>query len=137
MRHPDPVGLLDTNVVIDLGQCDPAELPAEPLISSVTLAELSAGPVVAATHDEQIQRQHVLQLTESTFDPLAFDGSCARHFATVASSLRRNGRKTKARAFDAMIAATALTHDLPLYTRNPNDFSGIPGLVVREVRHDG
>lgn len=137
MTDPDPAGLLDTNVVIDLGQCDPADLPAEPLISSVTLAELSAGPVVAATHDEQIQRQHVLQLTESTFDPVAFDGSCARHFATVAASMRTNGRKAKARAFDALIAATALTHELPLYTKNPRDFSGIPGLVVREVTTDG
>ncbi len=29
---------------------------------------------------------------------------------------------------DAIIAATALTHHLPLVTRNPSDFAGIPNL---------
>ena len=31
---------------------------------------------------------------------------------------------------DAIIAATALTHDLPLLTRNTSDFSAVPGLTV-------
>jgi len=133
----DGAGLLDTSVVIDLGLCEPETLPSEPFISTVTLAELGVGPLVARSHDERRNRQHVLQLAESTFEPLPFDASCARHFAAVASSLRENGRKHTARAFDALIAATALAHDLPLYTRNPRDFEEIAGLSIREVVVDG
>jgi tRNA(fMet)-specific endonuclease VapC len=33
-----------------------------------------------------------------------------------------------ARAYDAMIAATAVAHDLPVYSCNPGDFSGIDEL---------
>lgn len=51
----------------------------------------------------------------------------------MAASLRRVGRKTKARAYDAMIAATALAPDLPVYTCNPDDFTGIDGLDVVSV----
>lgn len=54
-------------------------------------------------------------------------------FATVATSLRRRGRRRKARAFDTLIAATALSRGLPLYTCNPADFAGIDGLVVHTV----
>lgn len=129
----DVAGLLDTNVVIDLGATDPECLPRDPFISAVTLAELGVGPIVARTPEDRQQRQHVLQLTESSFDALPFDASCARHFAAVAASLRENGRKHKARAFDALIAATALAHDLPLYTRNSRDFDGVRGLDVRVV----
>jgi predicted nucleic acid-binding protein len=41
--------------------------------------------------------------------------------------------KANARAFDALIAATALAHDLPVYTCYPADFAGIDGLVVVAV----
>jgi predicted nucleic acid-binding protein len=34
----------------------------------------------------------------------------------VAASLRRTGRKTAARTYDAMIAAVAIANDLTLYT---------------------
>lgn len=56
-----------------------------------------------------------------------------RTFGRVAASLRRSGRKHQARAYDALIAATALAHDLPVFTRNADDFSGIEGLSVRPV----
>jgi len=48
---------------------------------------------------------------------------------------RRSGRKAGARAYDAMIAAVALANGLPLYTCNPDDFTGIDGLVVVAVAH--
>lgn len=127
------VGLLDTSVVIDLPRLSPDDLPAFPAISAVTLAELSVGPHVTSDAVVQAQRQLVLQEAEASFDPLPFDAACARRFALVASSLRNDGRKSRARAFDALIAATALAHDLPLYTRNAQDFAGITDLDVRAV----
>ena len=71
-----------------------------------------------------------LQLAETAFDALPFDAAAARAFGQVAASLRRAGRKTSARAYDAMIAATAVANGLPIYTCNPADFTGIDGLEV-------
>jgi predicted nucleic acid-binding protein len=86
-----------------------------------------------AGEDERARRQAQLQQAEADFVPLPFDASAARAFGGVAVSLRREGRKAAARAYDAMIAATALANDLPLYTCNPDDFAGIGGLEVIAV----
>jgi tRNA(fMet)-specific endonuclease VapC len=127
-------GILDTNTVIMLPRIENASsLPAEPLITTVTLAELSVGPLVATTDSERAARQAHVQKAEADFDPLPFDASAARTFGRVAASLRRAGRKPSARAYDAMIAATALSNDLPVYTCNPADFAGIDGLTVVAV----
>ena len=124
-------GILDTSGVIELVRItDPAALPSEPLISAVTLAELSVGPLVAADEHDREARQAHLQQAEADFEPLPFDAAAARSFGRVAASLRRAGRKTAARTYDAMIAATALAHGLPLYTCNPKDFEGIDDLDV-------
>jgi len=127
-------GVLDTNTVIMLSRiADPALLPVEPLITTVTLAELSVGPLVASTDEERAARQAHVQQAEADFDPLPFDAPAARAFGRVAASLRRSGRKTSARAYDAMIAATAISNDLPVYTCNPGDYGGIDGLEVIAV----
>lgn len=127
-------GILDTSVVIQLSRLtDAAFLPAEPLITAITLAELSVGPLVASTDAERAGRQAHLQQAEADFDPLPFDVQAARAFGRVAASLRGAGRKANARAYDAMIAATALAHDLPVYTCNPGDFTGIDGLDIVAV----
>lgn len=127
-------GILDTSTVILLGRLDdPAVLPDEPLITAITLAELTVGPLVATTNQERAARQAHLQQAESDFDALPFDASAARAFGRVAASLRQAGRKTTARSYDAMIAATALAHALPVYTCNPDDFAGIDGLEVVAV----
>jgi tRNA(fMet)-specific endonuclease VapC len=133
-QAPPTRGILDTSTVILLQRLtDTTALPAEPLITAVTLAELSVGPLVAGEENERVARQAHLQQAEADFDPLPFDASAARAFGGVAASLRRTGRKTTARAYDAMIAATALANGLPVYTCNPSDFSGIDGLEVVAV----
>ena len=130
---PQARGLLDTSAVIDLAELDVTLLPSECVISAITLAELSVGALVAANARERAARQAHLQQAEADFDPVPFDAACARTFGRVAASLRRSGRKTQARAYDALIAATAITYELPLYTRNPADFTGIDGLNVHAV----
>jgi tRNA(fMet)-specific endonuclease VapC len=112
---------------------DAEHLPAEPLITAITLAELSVGPLVASTEEERAARQAHLQQAEADFVPLPFDADAARAFGRVAASLRRSGRKASARAYDAMIAATAIANELPIYTCNPADFRGIEGLEVIEI----
>ena len=128
------VGLLDTSVVIALPSlADPTVLPDEPVISAVTLAELTIGPLVARSPAERARRQAVLQQAEADFEPLPFDAAAARAFGTVAAAPRSRGRKPTARAFDALIASVALANGLPLYTANVADFAGIPGLRVEGV----
>lgn len=127
-------GILDTSTVILLQRLTDARvLPSEPLITAVTLAELAVGPLVASAEAERATRQAHLQQAEADFDPLPFDADAARAFGGVAASLRRAGRKTSARAYDAMIAATAIANDLPLFTCNPDDFDGIDRLAVTAV----
>jgi len=129
-------GILDTSTLILLGRITASEaLPDGAFITAVTLAELSVGPLVATTDVDRAARQAHLQVAEADFDPLPFDTAAARAFGRVAASLRRNGRKPSARAYDAMIAATAVSTDLPVYTCNPRDFTGIDGLQVMAVPH--
>jgi len=131
-----PLGLLDTSTLILLPRLrDPEVLPEAPLISAITLAELSVGPLVATNDAERAARLAHLQQAEADFEPLPFDPDAARAFGQVAASLRRAGRKSSTRAYDAMTAAIAIANELPLYTCNPSDFAGIDGLDVVAVAH--
>lgn len=129
-------GLLDTSTVILLGRLtDASFLPDKVIVSAITLAELSVGPHVALSEQDRVARQAHLQQAEADFDPIPFDAAAARAFGRVAASLRRLGRKPAARAYDALIAATAVANALPLYTCNPSDFAGIDDLEVVAVPH--
>ena len=133
---PTNRGILDTNTVILLPQLtDPDALPGEPAITVITLAELTVGPLVAPNPSERAARQAHLQQAESDFHAIPFDQAAARAFGQVASDVRASGRKTSARAYDALIAATAIANRLPLYTTNPSDFAGINGLQLVTVPH--
>ena len=127
-------GLLDTSAVLLLdAHLDDPRMPERLFISAVTLAELSVGPLVARSEPERADRLSVLQQAEANFDSLPFDASAARAFGRVSADLRGAGRKPSARAFDALLAATALAHDLPIITANPRDFAGIRGLDVIDI----
>lgn len=126
-------GLVDTNIVILRGRLAPGSLPDEPVISAITQAELSIGPLLADDLSVAAARLAHLHAAERDCIALPFDSECARAYARVAAELRKSGRKSAARAFDALIASTAIAHDLPLYTTNPADFQGIPELDLRPV----
>ena len=84
-------GMLDTNTLILLQRLeDPAMLPEEPVITAVTLAKLTVGPLIASSSRERIARQAHLQQAEADFDSLPFDAQAARAFGRVAASLRRS-----------------------------------------------
>lgn len=123
-------GLLDTSVLIDLHEIDTALLPVTVAVSSLSMAELAAGPHATADADERGRRQDRLQRAEATFDPLPFDGDAARAYGRIFAAVAARGRKARgARAVDLLIAATALAAGLPLYTRNPDDFRGVEQLL--------
>lgn len=129
-RVPDGRGLIDTSVVIDLERIDRAELPDELAISAVTLAELAAGPHAVPDAAERARRQDRLQRVEATFDPLPVDAAVARAYGRIYSAVAAAGRKARGRrSLDLLIAATASAAGLPLYTRNPDDFGELAGIV--------
>ena len=129
------VGVLDTVVVVLLGRLRAEDLPAEPVITAITLAELSVGPLVTDDPRERAARQARLQEAESAFDPLPFDAAAARAFGRLAAGVRRAGREVRPRALDVLIASVAVANDLPLYTCNPDDFVGMDELALVAVPH--
>ena len=123
-------GLVDTSVVIDLERVAPDSFRLELAIAAVTLAELTAGPHATDDVAERARRQDRLQRVEATFEPIAFDAAAARAYGRVYAAAVAAGRKARGqRAVDLLIAATALAAELPLYTRNPDDFAGLDALV--------
>jgi predicted nucleic acid-binding protein len=99
-------------------------------VSALTLAELTGGPVTARDASARACRQERLQRVESTFEPLPFDPACARAFGRVCAAVVAAGRKPRrTRSVDLMIAATALAHQLPLYTLNAADLRGLEDLI--------
>jgi predicted nucleic acid-binding protein len=122
-------GLLDTSVVIDLDHIPAEDLPVEAAISALTLAELAAGPHAAAEPRERARRQQRLQRIEAAHDPVPFDAAAARAYGLVVAAASIAGRTRRRRVVDLLIAATAAASELPLFTRNPNDFAGLEGIV--------
>jgi len=126
--------LLDTSVVIALarGELDAGALspaPDEVVVSAVTIAGLHHG-VLVASPAVLAQRLHTLRFVEESCDVLPVDTRVAVHYGRIAADARRRlGRRIA--LGDGLIAATAVTHDLPLYTRD-SDLDGLPG--VRSAR---
>lgn len=122
-------GLLDTSVVIDHDILDHSLLPDEAAISAITLAELAAGPHATSDAAERARRQDRLQWAAATWDPLPFDADAARMYGRIFVAVRAAGRAPRARLADLLIASTAASHTLPIYTRNPSDFKALGRLV--------
>jgi len=122
-------GVLDTSIIAALSLFDPAELPDTFLITAVTLGELSYGPHATDDPLKRAARVAVLQHAEATFEPLPYDHAAARLYGQICAAVRAAGRQPRTRASDLMIAATAASNALPLYTANPGDFPGAETFV--------
>ncbi len=126
--------MVDTSVLID----PPPEtaMPQEASVAAIALAELVAGVHATRDPNERAARQDRLQRVQATLEALPFDADAARAYGRVFAAITGAGRKAQGkRAIDLLIAATALSVGLPLYTRNIDDFSGLEGVVdIVEVR---
>jgi predicted nucleic acid-binding protein len=124
-------GLIDTSVVVDWAETDViTALPDEVAVSTITLAELATSPHLAWDPAERARRQVRLQQAEGAFEPLDFDRAAARSYGQVVAAVAAAGRSHRIRVADLLIASVAHAADLPLYTRNPDDFSGLNGLIT-------
>ena len=122
-------GLLDTSVVIDHDIIDHEALPDQSAIAAITLAELAAGPHATTDVQEKARRQDRLQWAAAAWDPLPFDTEAARMYGLAFAAMTAAGRTSRSRFAHLLIAATAATHELPVYTRNPADFAGLESIV--------
>jgi predicted nucleic acid-binding protein len=119
-------GLLDTSVVIAIGAGVVQTLPEEAVISAMTLCELHTG-VLLADDAQRPRRLAVLTMVERTMRPLPMDHRVATHYGRIVALARRAGRRPG--IAEALIAATAAAHGLPVYTRD-DDFVGLDGVEV-------
>ena len=124
--------VLDTSVL--LGP-DPGPIEAEVAISAISLAELHFGVLVARTAAARAERLRRLALIEKTFDALPVDDAVARAYGRLAAAVVAAGRQPRVRIADLLIAATALTHEATLWTRNAGDLIGLESLV--QIHHPG
>jgi predicted nucleic acid-binding protein len=122
--------LLDTSFVIALARGEDVALddpPADAAISAVTLCDLHHG-VLVADDDQRPGRLATLAFVERRFAVLPVDSRVAPHYGRLVADVRRRGRGRLGTA-DALIAATAAAHDLPLITRD-RDFVRLDGVDV-------
>jgi predicted nucleic acid-binding protein len=124
-------GVLDTSVFIARETGRPlAELPDTAAVSVITLAELHLGVLMAQGPAVRARRLRTLTMVQNAFEPLPIDSDVARTFAELAVEARRHGKRPK--IMDTWIAATAVTHDIPVYTQD-EDFAEIPKVRVHRV----
>ncbi len=127
----DERGLLDTSVFVARETSRSyGALPAVAAVSVVTLAELHLGVLLADDPVVRARRLRTLSSVGARFEPLPIDAAVARTFAEIVAEARRQGKRPK--IMDTWIAATAVTHDLAVYTQD-DDFSMIPRVRVMRV----
>lgn len=123
-------GLIDTSVAVDLATLDRRTLPAAIAVSALTIAELVSGPPGAGHDLKRVRRKQHLRYVEAMVEPLDFDPRCAYAYGSVYREVARIGRKPRgSRVLDLLIAATALAHALPLYTKNAKDLHGLENVI--------
>ena len=124
-------GVLDTSVFIAKEAGRPlAELPEAAAVSVITLAELHLGVLMAQGSAVRARRLRTLAMVQHTFEPLPIDPEVARTFAELVAEARRLRKRPK--IMDTWIAATAVAHDVPVYTQD-EDFAEIPKVRVHRV----
>ena len=124
-------GLLDTSVFVarEIGRAH-GTLPATAAVSVVTVAELHLGVLLADDPTIRAKRLRTLTSVQALFEPLPIDSAVTRIFAEIVAEARRERKRPK--IMDTWIAATAVTHDLPVYTQD-DDFLTIPRVRVIHV----
>lgn len=122
--------VLDTSVLIARHPLPPE---VEAGISTISLAELHFGVLRTDDPDERARRAAHLGRIESAFATHPVDEQVARGLGQLQAAIAKRGGNPRARTADLVIAATAITHDAVLFTRNYKDFKIIEDLVdVRE-----
>lgn len=130
MGRPVTKVILDTSVLIARQPLPP---DVEAGISAISLAELHFGVLKTEDPEERAGRAAHLGRIESAFATHPVDAQVARALGHLQAAIAARGGNPRARTADLLIAATAITHEAVLFTRNYKDFKLIDDLVdVRE-----
>ncbi|MET9049705.1 type II toxin-antitoxin system VapC family toxin [Streptomyces bacillaris] len=130
MAERHRVGVLDTCTYIDLDLLEPGRLPALPALTAISLAELQQGVAMARDPLVRAARMEKLGAAVADFEPLPFDADAAARYGTLVTLVLAARRDPRPRCLDLMIAAIASVRELPLYTRNADDFKGLESAVT-------
>lgn len=133
---PQPAGLLDTSVFIAReSERTLGALPERVAVSVVTIGELQLG-VLAATDPERKSRRADTLALARTADPIPISDAVMVTWAYLVADCRAAGVHRALKLTNALIAATAIEHGLPVVTQD-EDFGAMadahPRLVVTRV----
>ncbi len=97
------------------------ELPAHVAVSVVTIGELQLGVLAAEEESTRARRADTLALARAA-DPIPISEAVMVAWARLVLECRRAGVHRTVKLTDALIAATAITHGLPVLTQD-EDYS--------------
>lgn len=111
-------GLLDTSVFIARESGRPlGELPTHVAVSVVTIGELQLGALNASDETTRARRADTLALARSA-DPIPISEAVMGSWARLVTDCRTAGIQRTVKLIDALIAATAVEHGLPVVTQD-------------------
>lgn len=117
-------GLLDTSVFIARENGRPlGSLPERVAVSVITIGELELGVLAAVDEDVLARRADTLALARGS-DPIPVSEPVMTAWARLVVDCRGAGVHRTIRVTDALIAATAIAHGLPVVTQD-EDFDQI------------
>jgi predicted nucleic acid-binding protein len=119
-----PAGLLDTSVFIarETGR-ELSELPQRVAVSVVTIGELQLGVLNAGDDEARARRADTLALARSA-DPIPISEAVMTTWAKLVVDCKAAGIHSTVKLTDALIAATAVEHGLPVVSQD-GDFERI------------
>lgn len=115
---PPPAGLLDTSVFIARESGRPlGELSEQVTVSVVTIGELELGVISAGDAAARARRADTLAVARG-FDPLPVNEAVMAAWARLVADCRQAGVRRFVKLLDSLIAATAVTHGVPVVTQD-------------------
>lgn len=122
------LGLLDSSCVI--APPERASSIADAFaVSTLTVAELAYGLHTTDRLQAALREERYRQVLAS-FEPVPYSARAAHLYGALAAAVRDAGRDPRPRRIDLMIASVAADLGAVVITRNPDDFSGLGGLVT-------
>lgn len=137
------VYLLDTNIVSEKEKLSPNKNVCEKIdlnkklsaISSITWSEIIYGVENMPDGKRKDKVEAFVEMVlKPSYEIIPFDSYAASIFGNLRNRLEKAGKKKP--ILDLQIAATAISKNMILVTRNVKDFSDIPMLMVENWFED-